>query len=82
MDRSVVMSRSRKGPRLGLALTGAILVILAVLLPSRAEAQFGFRGGPLGVARFAVIYNANRAKIHNPNLIYPGQTFVLPQKAE
>jgi nucleoid-associated protein YgaU len=33
-------------------------------------------------ARFAVIYNANRAKIHNPNLIYPGQTLVLPQKAE
>lgn len=33
-------------------------------------------------ARFAVIYNANRAKIHNPNLIYPGQTFVVPQKAE
>ena len=33
-------------------------------------------------ARYAVIYNANRAKIHNPNLIYPGQTFVLPQKAE
>ncbi|MBR0955077.1 LysM peptidoglycan-binding domain-containing protein [Bradyrhizobium canariense] len=33
-------------------------------------------------ARFAVIYNANRDKIHNPNLIYPGQTFVLPQKAE
>jgi nucleoid-associated protein YgaU len=33
-------------------------------------------------ARFAVIYNANRAKIHNPNLIYPGQTFVLPHKTE
>ena len=33
-------------------------------------------------ARYAVIYNANRAKIHNPNLIYPGQTFVVPQKAE
>jgi nucleoid-associated protein YgaU len=33
-------------------------------------------------ARFAVIYNANRAKIHNPNLIYPGQTLVLPQKTE
>lgn len=33
-------------------------------------------------ARFAVIFNANRAKIHNPNLIYPGQTFVLPQKAQ
>jgi hypothetical protein len=33
-------------------------------------------------ARYAVIYNANRGKIHNPNLIYPGQTFVVPQKAE
>jgi len=33
-------------------------------------------------ARYAVILNANREKIHNPNLIYPGQTFVLPQKTE
>ncbi|MCK1361184.1 LysM peptidoglycan-binding domain-containing protein [Bradyrhizobium sp. 199] len=32
--------------------------------------------------RYAVIFNANRGKIHNPNLIYPGQTFVMPQKAE
>lgn len=31
--------------------------------------------------RYAVIFNANREKIHNPNLIYPGQTVVLPQKA-
>src|SRR3954447_15911860 len=54
VDRSVVMSRSRLRPRLGMALTGATLVILAALLPGRAEAQFGFRGGPLGVARFAV----------------------------
>ncbi|WP_407119585.1 Spy/CpxP family protein refolding chaperone [Bradyrhizobium sp. LMG 9283] len=40
--------------RMGLALAGAALVIAAVLLPNRAEAQFGLRGGPLGVARFAV----------------------------
>jgi nucleoid-associated protein YgaU len=33
-------------------------------------------------ARYAVIVNANRDKIHNPNLIYPGQTLVLPQKAQ
>ena len=33
-------------------------------------------------ARYAVIFKANREKIHNPNLIYPGQTFVLPQKAQ
>ncbi|OAF06856.1 LysM peptidoglycan-binding domain-containing protein [Bradyrhizobium neotropicale] len=33
-------------------------------------------------SRYALIFNANRGKIHNPNLIYPGQTFVLPQKAQ
>ncbi|MDF0523045.1 LysM peptidoglycan-binding domain-containing protein [Bradyrhizobium yuanmingense] len=33
-------------------------------------------------SRYAVIFNANRGKIQNPNLIYPGQTFVMPQKAE
>ncbi|WP_426410349.1 LysM peptidoglycan-binding domain-containing protein [Bradyrhizobium ganzhouense] len=33
-------------------------------------------------ARYAVIFNANREKIRNPNLIYPGQTVVLPQRAQ
>jgi nucleoid-associated protein YgaU len=28
--------------------------------------------------RYAVIYKANRKQIRNPNLIYPGQLFVLP----
>jgi nucleoid-associated protein YgaU len=28
--------------------------------------------------RYAVIYKANRGQIRNPNLIYPGQVFVLP----
>jgi nucleoid-associated protein YgaU len=28
--------------------------------------------------RYAVIYNANRAQIRNPDLIYPGQVLVLP----
>lgn len=32
--------------------------------------------------RYAVIFNANREKIHNPNLIYPGQTVVLPRKGQ
>jgi nucleoid-associated protein YgaU len=28
--------------------------------------------------RYAVIYKANREQIRNPNLIYPGQVFVVP----
>jgi nucleoid-associated protein YgaU len=30
--------------------------------------------------RYAVIYKANREQIRNPNLIYPGQIFVLPSQ--
>ena len=30
--------------------------------------------------RYAVIYKANRGQIRNPNLIYPGQVFVLPAR--
>ncbi|WP_245320186.1 LysM peptidoglycan-binding domain-containing protein [Bradyrhizobium lablabi] len=30
--------------------------------------------------RYSVIYKANREQIRNPNLIYPGQIFVLPAK--
>jgi nucleoid-associated protein YgaU len=28
--------------------------------------------------RYTVIFGANRGQIRNPNLIYPGQVFVLP----
>jgi nucleoid-associated protein YgaU len=31
-------------------------------------------------ARYDLIFSANRDKIHNPDLIYPGQTFVLPRR--
>ena len=34
--------------------------------------------GALVGPRYAVIYSANRERIRNPNLIYPGQIFVLP----
>ncbi|MBE7608056.1 LysM peptidoglycan-binding domain-containing protein, partial [Salmonella enterica subsp. enterica serovar 4:-:1,2] len=30
--------------------------------------------------RYAVIYRANSQQIRNPNLIYPGQVFVLPAR--
>jgi nucleoid-associated protein YgaU len=29
--------------------------------------------------RYTVIYEANASQIRNPNLIYPGQIFVMPQ---
>ena len=29
-------------------------------------------------SKYTVIYNANKDKIKNPNLIYPGQVFVIP----
>lgn len=29
-------------------------------------------------AKYTVIYNANKSKIKNPNLIYPGQVFTIP----
>ncbi len=32
--------------------------------------------------RYTVIFGANRGQIRNPNLIYPGQVFVLPSEAE
>ena len=31
-------------------------------------------------ANYALIYKANRAKIHDPDRIYPGQTFVVPRR--
>jgi nucleoid-associated protein YgaU len=31
-------------------------------------------------ARYALLYRANRGRIRDPNLIYPGQTLVLPLK--
>jgi nucleoid-associated protein YgaU len=31
-------------------------------------------------SRYALVYRANRERIRNPNLIYPGQTLVLPAK--
>jgi nucleoid-associated protein YgaU len=33
-----------------------------------------------GGERYAVIYQANREQIRNPNLIYPGQVLVLPTR--
>lgn len=58
--------------RMGLALAGAALVIAAVLLPGKAEAQFGLRGGPLGVARFAVGHMLGMSRLRHPRMAVRG----------
>ncbi|MCW2082337.1 hypothetical protein ABIE85_006308 [Bradyrhizobium diazoefficiens] len=68
MVRSAIMSGSRMGP----VLAGAALVVLAVLLPNRAEAQFGLRGGPLGVARFAVGHVIGLSRLRHARMAVRG----------
>ncbi|MBR0822488.1 Spy/CpxP family protein refolding chaperone [Bradyrhizobium liaoningense] len=58
--------------RMGLALAGAALMIVAVLLPSKAEAQFGLRGGPLGVARFAVGHVIGMSRLRHARMAVRG----------
>ena len=61
--------------RIGLALTGATLLIAAVLLPERAEAQFGIRGGPLGVARFAVGHMLGMSRLRHSRMAVRGSRY-------
>ncbi|MCP1761051.1 hypothetical protein ABIF64_001687 [Bradyrhizobium japonicum] len=67
MVRSAFMSG-----RMGLALAGAALMIAAVLLPNKAEAQFGLRGGPLGVARFAVGHVIGMSRLRHSRMAVRG----------
>lgn len=61
--------------RMGLALTGATLLIAAVLLPARAEAQFGLRGGPFGVARFAVGHVIGMSRLRHSRMVVRGSRY-------
>jgi nucleoid-associated protein YgaU len=65
--------------------------VLNTTTPAEAGSRVVTRGDSLWAlsrlaygdgARYAVIFNANREKIKNPNLIYPGQTVLVPQKAQ
>ncbi|EJN14197.1 Protein of unknown function (DUF1520) [Bradyrhizobium sp. YR681] len=60
------------GSRMRLALAGAALVMAAVLLPDKAEAQFGMRGGPLGVARFAVGHVMGMSRLRHARMAARG----------
>lgn len=58
--------------RMGLALAGATVMIAAVLLPGKAEAQFGLRGGPFGVARFAVGHVIGLSRLRHSRMAVRG----------
>ncbi|MBR0905062.1 Spy/CpxP family protein refolding chaperone [Bradyrhizobium liaoningense] len=60
---------------MGLALAGAALLTVAVLLPSRAEAQFGIRGGPVGVARFAVGHVLGLSRLRHSRMAVRGSRY-------
>ena len=67
------------GPAAGAAQTAPAGVPEWGIASSELAADPAVRFGRLGNGmRYAVIYNANRDHIRNPDLIYPGQVFVLP----
>jgi nucleoid-associated protein YgaU len=54
---------------------------IATTTVSRGDSLWRLSRHPYGVGtRYAVIYKANREQIRNPNLIHPGQIFVLPAR--
>jgi nucleoid-associated protein YgaU len=54
---------------------------IATTTVSRGDSLWRLSRHTYGVGtRYAVIYKANRAQIRNPNLIHPGQIFVLPAR--
>ncbi|AWL98660.2 Spy/CpxP family protein refolding chaperone [Bradyrhizobium amphicarpaeae] len=61
--------------RTKLALAGAAIMIATVLLPVKAEAQFGFRGGPLGVARFAVGHMLGMSRLRHSRMAVRGSRY-------
>jgi nucleoid-associated protein YgaU len=57
----------------------AVVPKIATTTVSRGDSLWRLSRQTYGVGtRYAVIYKANREQIRNPNLIHPGQTFVLP----
>lgn len=75
MARSAVKSAIMSG-RMRLALAGAAVMFSAVLLlPGKAEAQFGLRGGPLGVARFAVGHMMGLSRLRHTRMAVRGSRY-------
>lgn len=75
-------------PQLAAATTAAVSSPSTVIVPkittttvARGDSLWRISQRALGAGqRYAVIYRANMRQIRNPNLIYPGQVFVLPTR--
>jgi len=78
-------------PRLAAAVAGVrpdggspstvVVPKIATTTVSRGDSLWRLSRQTYGVGtRYAVIYKANRQQIRNPNLIHPGQIFVLPAR--
>ncbi|MGY3694787.1 nucleoid-associated protein YgaU [Bradyrhizobium sp. USDA 3240] len=75
-------------PQLAAATTAAVSSPSAVIVPkiatttvARGDSLWRISQRALGAGqRYAVIYRANSRQIRNPNLIYPGQVFVMPAR--
>lgn len=61
-------SKLMSGVRLKAALAGVALLAGAMLMPQPAEARFGLRGGPLGVARFAVGHIVGMSRLRHARI--------------
>jgi nucleoid-associated protein YgaU len=74
----------------GGSLTGTIMPRMDSRTESRISTKIVSRGDSLwrisritygDGTRYAVVYQANREKIRDPNRIYPGQIIVIPSKS-
>ena len=66
----------------GNAPTAAIGPKAAKTVVSRGDSLWRISRASYGSGlRYAIIYNANRGQVRDPNRIYPGQVFVIPMKA-
>lgn len=68
-------------PPVGGSPSAVVVPKIATTTVSRGDSLWRLSRQTYGVGtRYAVIYKANRQQIRNPNLIHPGQIFVLPAR--
>jgi nucleoid-associated protein YgaU len=75
LDRAVASSQDGGSP------SAVVVPKVATAVVSRGDSLWHISQVTYGAGRrYAIVYQANRNQIRNPNRIYPGQIFVLPVK--